>query len=111
MSILLFGAVATACAVTAADSGPRFDDESTDGAAVELSCMKHQPQAPGSRYTDASHRRTDELLALLRYYTANGGKPYCDGKSVTDVDRQWVDLYLQLGADRGNVTALVDGAR
>ena len=107
-AVLVFAAIATACSATAPDQGPRFDDETTGGVVQELSCMKHQPQAPGPRYTDAALRRTDETLALLRYYTANGGKKYCAGDDITDVDRQWVDLYVRLGADRKNVAALLD---
>ncbi|MFI6302052.1 hypothetical protein ACIBCH_09290 [Amycolatopsis thailandensis] len=103
LSTLLFLAVVVACSATAPDTGPRFDDETTDGVAAELTCMKHQPRAPGPRYTDDSIRRTDETLALLRYYTANGAKPYCDGNDVTDVDRQWIDVYVALGADAEKV--------
>lgn len=103
LTALLFGAVA-ACSVAAPDPGPRFDDE----AARDLTCMKHQPQPPGARYTDDTAKRTGETFALLRYYTANGAKPYCDGNGPTDVDRQWVDIYVSLGADRKNVAALLD---
>ncbi|SDW52066.1 hypothetical protein SAMN05421504_101807 [Amycolatopsis xylanica] len=102
---LLFGAVA--CTATAPDPGPRFDDETANGVVTELSCMKHQPQPPGPRYHDDKLRRTDETLTLLRYYTANGGKPYCDGQRFTETDRQWVALYVRLGADRKNVAALL----
>lgn len=104
LTALLFGAVA---ACTAPDPGRRFDDETTGGAVRELTCMKHQPQPPGTRYTDDTTRRTGETLALLRYYTANGAKPYCDGHGPTDIDRQWVDIYVSLGADRKNVAALL----
>ena len=107
LTALLLGAAA-ACTVTAPDPGPRFDDETTGGTARDLTCMKHQPQPPGARYTDDTVRRTGETLALLRYYTANGAKPYCDGKDPTDIDQQWVDIYVRLGADRKNVTALLD---
>ncbi|MGB3439331.1 MAG: hypothetical protein WBA97_11325 [Actinophytocola sp.] len=106
LSALLFCAVA--CTEAAPDPGPRFDDETAGGAARELSCMRHQPQPPGTRYTDATIRRTGETFALLRYYTANGAKPYCDGKGPTAVDRQWADIYVRLGADRNNVAALLD---
>jgi hypothetical protein len=106
LSAVLFGAVA--CGATAPDPGPRFDDETTGGVVNELSCLKHQPQPPGPRYLDDTLRRTDETLAVLRYYTANGGKPYCGGGDPSGADRQWVDLYLRLGADRKNVAALLD---
>jgi hypothetical protein len=78
---LLFGAIATACTGTAADTGPRLDDETANGAVLELSCLKHQPQAPGRRYTDDTLRRTDETLALLRYYTANGANHTATAKA------------------------------
>ncbi|MEU3769229.1 hypothetical protein AB0E55_29605 [Amycolatopsis keratiniphila] len=103
LSTLVFLAVVVACSEKAPDAGPRFDDETTDGVVTELTCMKHQPEAPGPRYTDDSLRRTDEALALLRYYTANGAKPYCDGNDVTGIDRQWIDVYLALGADEEKV--------
>jgi hypothetical protein len=103
VTALLLGAAA--CSGIASDPGPRFDDETTGGTARDLTCMKHQPQRPGARYTDDTARRTDETLALLRYYTANGTKPYCDGHGPTDIDRQWVDIYVRLGADRKNIAA------
>jgi hypothetical protein len=108
LTTLLLGAVA--CTAAAPDPGPRFADETTGGTVRKLTCMAHQPAPPGARYTDATLRRTGETLALLRYYTANGGRPYCDGGRPTDVDRQWVDLYVRLGADRENVSALLDDA-
>lgn len=103
----LLGGVVAACGVAAPDSGPRFDDETTNGAVRDLTCMKHQPQPPGARYTDDTARRTDESMGVLRYYTANGAKPYCDGQGPTDIDREWVEVYVELGADRKNVAALL----
>lgn len=107
VSALLCGAVA--CSPAAPDPGPRFDDESASGAEHELTCMKHQPRAPGTRYTDDTARDTGETLALLRYYTANGTKPYCDGRGPTEIDRRWAGIYVRLGADRKHVAALLDG--
>lgn len=103
----LLSGVVVACGVPTPDPGPRFDEETTGGAARDLTCMKHQPQPPGARYTDDTARGTAETLGLLRYYTANGAKPYCDGKGPTDIDRQWVEVYVDLGADRTNVAALL----
>ena len=85
------------------DAGPVFNNEG----GRELSCMQHQTEPPGSRYTAAERRNTAELLAVLRYYTAHGGKPYCDGAPPTDTDRAWAELYVQLGADRSHVAALL----
>lgn len=100
--IALTAALAVAC-TGAPEPGPLFDDES----ARELTCMKHQQEPPGTRYTDAALQRLDETLALLRYYTANGAKPYCDGKGPTETDRRWAGIYVRLGADRKHVAALL----
>jgi hypothetical protein len=96
--------VTAACSSDPApDPGPRFDN----GEQAEITCMMHQPHAPGARYTDEALRRTDESMALLRYYTANGRKSYCDGAGPTDIDRSWIRLYVQLGADESNVASLI----
>jgi hypothetical protein len=100
--LLLVLLVTAACSGTA-DPGPRFDD----GGQRDVACMQHQGLAPGARYTDPNQRRTDETLPLLRYYTANGLKPYCDKAGPSDVDRAWAKLYVDLGADRENVANLV----
>ncbi|GGM73148.1 hypothetical protein GCM10011609_06240 [Lentzea pudingi] len=85
------------------EPGPVFDNEG----GAELTCMRHQSQPPGPRYTDESMRSTGETLSLLRYYTAHGSKPFCDSHKATDFDKQWAQLYVTLGADRANVTALL----
>lgn len=87
------------------EAGPLFAD--ADGR--EITCMRHQPEPPGSRYTDPERRNTGELLTVLRYYTAHGRKPYCDGAGPTDADRAWVRLYVEQGAGRSNVAPLLGG--
>ncbi|WP_439657585.1 hypothetical protein ACSHWB_35055 [Lentzea sp. HUAS TT2] len=100
--LLCCATVLTACTTTA-DPGPVFDNEN----GADLTCLRHQSQPPGPRYTDESMRNTGETLSLLRYYTAHGRKPFCDNQSPTDADKQWAQLYVTLGADRTNVTALL----
>lgn len=100
--LLCSTALLAACAGTP-EPGPVFDNES----GTELTCMRHQSQPPGPRYTDEAMRGTGETLSLLRYYTAHGRKPFCDGQVPTDIDKQWAQLYVTLGADRTNVTALL----
>ncbi|MEC3980388.1 hypothetical protein [Amycolatopsis sp. H20-H5] len=95
--------VLAGCSAAPPDPGPVFDNEG-NGA---VSCMKHQAAAPGVRYTDAAQLRTDETLPLLRYYTANGHKPFCDGAPASDNDRAWAALYVHLGADGANVATLL----
>ena len=92
----------TACTAQA-EPGPVFDDEGK----ADVTCLKHQTSAPGARYSDEGMRRSDEVLPLLRYYTAHGRKPFCDGAGTSRNDKAWADLYVRLGADRANVSTLV----
>ncbi|MCA1604590.1 MAG: hypothetical protein LC775_03725 [Acidobacteria bacterium] len=94
-----------AVAGCAEEAGPLF----ADAGGREISCMQHQLEPPGSRYTDPERINTAELLTVLRYYTAHGTKGYCDGTGPTDADRAWARLYVEQGADRSNVAPLLDG--
>lgn len=102
LPILLLATLLLGCSANP-EPGARFADEGL----AQLSCMQHQPAAPGPRYTDPSRRSIAETLPVLRYYTANGAKPYCDGTPATAVDRSWAQLYVELGADRTKVAALL----
>lgn len=86
------------------DGGPVFNNEGGQ----QISCLQHQPEPPGSRYTEAERHNTTELLTVLRYYTAHGTKPYCDGTPPTETDRAWAEFYVQQGADRAHVAPLLD---
>lgn len=81
-------------------AGPVFDEEGGE----PVSCMIHQAEPPGPRYTDpqSEEYNTGDLFAVLRYYTANGTKPFCDGAPPSETDRAWAQLYVdQTGvADR-----------
>lgn len=68
-----------------------------------LSCMAHQRTAPAASDRPGPHEDPTAVLAVLRYYTANGNRPYCDGKPATDIDRLWISLYLAGGAAKTNV--------
>ncbi|MGH3711821.1 MAG: hypothetical protein ACRDRQ_27855 [Pseudonocardiaceae bacterium] len=87
------------------DGGPMFNNEGGQ----EISCMQHQAEPPGSRYTDIEGRNTAELLAVLRYYTANGTKPYGDNAPPNEADQAWAEFYVQQSADRNNVAPLLNG--
>ena len=95
--------VLAALAVAACSAEPavtaQFDDEQQS----DISCMKHQEQAPGEEYFDEGNWDTVVSLSLLRYYTSNGAKPYCDGKTATDADQGWRRLYVQMGAEKNNL--------
>lgn len=86
------------------DGGAVFNNEGNQ----PISCIQHQSEPPGTRYTDTERRNTAELLAVLRYYTAHGTKPYCDNAPPTETDRAWAELYVQQGADRANVAPLLN---
>ena len=75
-------------------SGPAFDD--ANGAAV--TCMAHQLHKPTADYTGGEKARTELVLRMLKYYSANGTKDYCDHKHSSTTDRAWANLYVRLGA-------------
>ncbi len=86
-----------------AGPGPVFDNEGY----ADVSCMRHQTDEPGARYTDSTQRNTAANLTLMKYYTHNGAKPYCDGQPANAKDRQWAQLYVSLGGPADKVpTAL-----
>ena len=74
-----------------------FDNEG----GADVTCLRHQDAAPGRAY--AAGGDTARILQMLRYYTANGRRPYCDGRPATRTDHAWRDRYVQLGADAKNV--------
>ncbi|MFJ6836395.1 hypothetical protein [Streptomyces sp. NPDC091209] len=93
----LLGAIALSGCGTSADG--RLDVQANDPTPV---CRVHQKQPPGNRYTAGAKADTRAVLQMLRYYTANGTKAFCDGKPSTGTDRRWTDLYTALG---GTTTA------
>lgn len=107
-AVVRVGLVAGVLAAVAAcssgpDPGPVFDNEG----GREVSCMIHQTEEPGARYTDTAQRNTGETFALLRYYTANGAKPYCDGAVASEQDRAWGQVYVDLGGTREKVPTVL----
>ncbi|WP_052443329.1 hypothetical protein [Streptacidiphilus neutrinimicus] len=72
-------------------------------------CLVHQSKDPATRYTAGTSADTLSILELMRYYTANGTKPFCDGKPATATDHRWMDLYTRLGGDRTHISHEVAG--
>lgn len=85
------------------DPGPVFDSEA--GAAV--TCLVHQSGEPGAAYTDRAQRDTGRVLAMMRYYTAYGALPFCDGAPAGDSDRAWAQAYLDLGGTAEKVPTVL----
>ncbi|AUG75357.1 hypothetical protein CFP65_0390 [Kitasatospora sp. MMS16-BH015] len=69
------------------------------------SCLQHQQQEPGIRYTAGQKADPTSVLTMMRFYTANGTKAYCDGKPATETDLRWTQLYRSLGGDPSHVAA------
>ena len=97
-AVLALAALA-ACSTTPETATAQFDDEQQS----DISCLKHQDQTPGEEYFDEGNWDTVVSLSILRYYTSNGTKPYCDGKEATAADQGWRKLYVQMGADQTNL--------
>ncbi|RKE17968.1 hypothetical protein [Streptomyces sp. TLI_171] len=79
--------------------GPARGDLDTQPATPSPTCLVHQSREPAERYTAGGGADTGAVLAMLRYYTANGRTPYCDGKQPTAADLAWQRLYTGLGGD------------
>lgn len=99
--LLAIGAL-PACS-SAPDPGPVFNNEG----GAEVSCLVHQTGTPGARYTDREMRDTGEVLALMKYYTGNGAKPFCDGAAADESDRAWARVYVDLGGTEEKVPSVL----
>jgi hypothetical protein len=97
--VFVFAALALSACSSEGAVTAQFDDEQQ----ADISCMKHQEQQPGEEYFEEANWDTVVSLSILRYYTANGSKSYCDGKAATSADQGWRKLYVQMGADRINL--------
>jgi hypothetical protein len=78
------------------------------GAASEP-CQLHQTQAPTAAYQGGPESVTRLELPFLAAYTANGNKPYCDGKPPTSVDKDWARLYVRLTGNDAAVKGILSG--
>ena len=97
--LIVLAALALAACSSEPTATAAFDDQQQS----DISCMKHQEQTPGEEYFDEGNWDTVVSLSILRYYTANGTKPYCDGKEATAADQGWRKLYVRMGADQANI--------
>jgi hypothetical protein len=98
----LVGLALTGCG--GGSAAGRFDNQAGES---PLRCLAHQKDKPGTDYTGREKAATGPVLAMLRYYTANGNKPYCDGKPPTEQDRAWARLFVDLGAEPERVQRIL----
>ncbi|AUG75693.1 hypothetical protein CFP65_0744 [Kitasatospora sp. MMS16-BH015] len=99
-ALFLAAAVASLCAACGSSDTGGFDAQP---AAPSPSCLEHQRQNPDSRYTGGQQADPTSVLTMMRFYTANGTKTYCDGKPATTTDQHWTQLYRSLGGDPSHV--------
>ncbi|MFD9124554.1 hypothetical protein [Kitasatospora sp. NPDC059571] len=89
-------AAVTALTGCSADHSGSFDAQA---GTPSPTCLQHQTRTPGTPYTAGESADPRAVLEMMRYYTANGTKHYCDGKPPTDTDQRWTALYRTLGGD------------
>ncbi|MEU8133198.1 hypothetical protein [Streptodolium elevatio] len=114
---LAIAAAASALALLTACSGgggkkaaPAAGDGAFAPAPGTAACQEHQRNEPGVEYTSEEEGDTGKVFEMLRHYTANGLKPFCDGKAATDLDKRWADLFLGFGADPGLIAPELGGS-
>jgi len=102
-------ALLTAGCSSAGPSRPAsaFDPGAFDKGAAGPGCMRHQQRSPTAADQGGPGADTARRLAILRYYTANGNAPYCDGKPASKTDLSWMRNYLDAGADATRVSRWV----
>ncbi len=61
-----------------------------------VDCQEHQPEEPSDAYAGDAGSDTVAMLDLLRYWTENGDKPYCDGEPATETDLLWQETVVRL---------------
>ncbi|WP_406210175.1 hypothetical protein OH807_40160 [Kitasatospora sp. NBC_01560] len=96
---LLPAVLLPAAALLAGCAGAGTGSLDAQSATPSPTCLVHQTNQPADRYTAGANSDTRSVLEMMRYYTANGTKAYCDGKPATSTDRRWTELYTDLGGD------------
>ena|SRR6266511_1823677 len=102
--LLLGGAAAYSVANAGGPGDGVFNEQAKE---AKPACLAHQKAKPGKQYTGGSEANTGRVLRMLRYYSVNGAKPYCDGQGPTSVDRAWAKLYVDLGANPAKVQGIM----
>ena len=77
--------------------------------AASTTCLLHQTDAPTKEFMGGSSASLALQLPFMAYLTANGTKPFCDGKPATDIDKKWAELYVTLTGQADKVTGMTGG--
>ncbi|WP_371495095.1 hypothetical protein OG871_07085 [Kitasatospora sp. NBC_00374] len=102
---LLLCLALAAVSLLAACGGGRHGSFDAQPGSPSSSCLQHQKRAPGVEYTGGQSSDPTAVLEMMRFYTANGTRTFCDGKPPTDIDRRWAELYVALGGGADHVGA------
>lgn len=81
------------CTAGTADPQPTLVTPSGSG---PVTCQEHQTAPPGTDYAGGAEADTAKVFTLLKYWNANGDRPFCDGEPANDADRAWSDLVDRL---------------
>ncbi len=100
--LLTVAVLAVLAALAGCSSAPVVFD---NAGGQPVTCLEHQSGEPGPTYTDPEQRSTGDVLALMRYYTAHGTMPFCDGAPAGDGDRAWAQVYVDLGGSAEKVSS------
>lgn len=106
-SLLLLGplvGVALAGCGSSAPAGAAFTSGSDSA-----SCLVHQKHAPTTPYEGGASADSETELVFLRYVTAHGDQPFCDGKRANANDRKWGALYDRLTGNPDKARTLRNG--
>ncbi|GCD92603.1 hypothetical protein [Embleya hyalina] len=112
LAALALTAVIVASATACTGSGGHADAERPpfSAAPATVTCQEHQRSRPGPDYTSQEDADTAKIMTVLEHYTANGRKPYCDGRAATAADLAWARLYVDMGADAAYLSPGLGGA-
>ena len=89
---LAVAAMAGCTAIVGQQDGATFVLPDTE----TVECQEHQEREPSSAYAGDENSDTVAMLDLLRYWTAHGDKPYCDGEPPTEIDLMWAQTVERL---------------
>ena len=112
IAVLLLALVAgpAVAGCSASEPAPQAEFHVQDGVrpnAAAQPCQLHQTDRPTAAFRGGQASDPTMELPFLAYFTANGNKPYCDGKPPSGTDRQWAHLYIQLTGNTGAVRQIL----
>jgi hypothetical protein len=107
---LAVGLVLTGCSGGATAKEATFSVQpGVQPGAADQPCQLHQTDMPTAAYRGGPQAVSRLELPFLAYYTANGNKPFCDGRPADDTDKAWARVYVDLTGNRAAVARVLGG--